>query len=126
MLELLGVAGTIIGTAGALAVIYVTVRSKLPQQTIQIQNDAIKALEKQNELLKEQIDELSNIVTKLNARVEVIETLPLERIDKNLDRLADALAQAKSIAEANNALLQFICDELRIKPELAKTRRSGD
>lgn len=95
------------GLVGGLAIIGTVfaavagLRTKLPQATINIQNDAIAALERQNGILKDNLAEIQKLVVELKARVEIIETLPLKNI-------ATSLEEIKQIGHTNQALVQAL------------------
>jgi hypothetical protein len=119
LVNILEVAGVIIGGASALALVFATIKSKLPQSTINMQNASIAALERQNTMLKEDIaasvvertkqyNELMAIVTKLQARVEILETIPLGTMADSMKELALIMAELRDMGKTNQALIRGI------------------
>lgn len=106
LLDIISVAGAVIATGGVLAALLVSMRSKLPQETIKVQNEAIAALERQNRALKDSVVELTAILTKLQTRVELLETLPLQNIDKSLTALLVSVENLASLGHSNAELIR--------------------
>ena len=104
--QIIAAGGTVIATTGAIAIILVAVRSKLPAATIQIQNDSIRALQEQNKLLKDNVVELTHILTELKVRVSVLETIPLQKMVDNLDLLSSAVVRLEALAHENQTLIK--------------------
>ena len=92
----------VIGTGGALALILVVAKSKLPAATIQIQNESIRALQEQNKLLKENVVELSAVLVELKARVSVLETIPLQKMTDSLTLISQSLARLEASGNGSN------------------------
>lgn len=125
IIDALAVIGTVAAAGGILALLFVTIRSKLPQETIKVQNDAISALERQNTMLKEeivkaaeertmQIDRLTEVVKGLQSRVEILETIPLATMADTMKQIAGYLEELKSIGTTNQALMQSLASSTTI------------
>lgn len=108
LMSIVEVSGGIVGTAIALAVVYATLRSQLPQTTITLQTASITALEKQNELLKVNISELTKLVVELKARVSVLETIPLKTMTDSLATIAAGINALHDLGIKNSSLIAGI------------------
>ncbi len=83
----------ILGVAGA---VFSFLRFNNYKETVQLQNDNIKALEDQAKIHASKLDDNEHIIDSLRARIEVVETLPLEAI----------LSELKTISNTQNQMLK--------------------
>ncbi len=94
---------TLMGVVAFLAIGYVAFRSRLPNETIKIQNDNIAALIESDRLKTVQIKELNAKVTVLEARNSIIETLPLKDINDTQKKILGLLEiQNKILTEISS------------------------
>ena len=85
-----------IGILGISAGIFSFVRYNNYKGTVELQNDNIKALEDQAKIHSQILEDNKITIEKLNARINVVESLPLEAI----------LTELKNISNTQNQMLK--------------------
>jgi hypothetical protein len=85
-----------IGILGISGAVFSFVRYNNYKGTVELQNDNIKALEDQAKIHSQMLDNNKITIEKLNARINVVESLPLEAI----------LTELKNISNTQNKMLK--------------------
>ena len=85
-----------IGILGISGAVFSFVRYNNYKGTVELQNDNIKALEDQAKIHSQMLDNNKITIEKLNARINVVESLPLEAI----------LTELKNISNTQNQMLK--------------------
>lgn len=114
---------TIIGVIGGLAVgmagIYLTVKSKVKDDTIDTLKENVVALQTQNEILKTNGTACAQAVKELTNKVDVLQTLPLAEMSKHMAEMAMNIAAVAQVVEGLSHLTQHNNEVLS---ELNKTK----
>ncbi len=85
-----------IGILGISGAVFSFVRYNNYKGTVELQNDNIKALEDQAKIHSQILEDNKITIEKLNARINVVESLPLEAI----------LTELKNISNTQNKMLK--------------------
>ena len=85
-----------LGVVGIIGAIFSFLRFSNYKETVQLQNDNIKALEDQARIHSSKLDDNELTINSLRSRIEVVETLPLEAI----------LTELKAINNTQNQMLK--------------------
>lgn len=87
---------SVMGIISFVAIAYIGFRSRLPNETIQVQNQSIKALQDAHNINNSQIQELRDKVTTLEAENNLLKTIPLASLaDTNSKMLTLLITQNK-------------------------------
>ena len=92
-----------VGLVGICGGVFSFIRYNNYRGTVQLQNDNIKALEDQAKIHAGILDDNKLTIEKLNTRIEVVESLPLEAI----------LTELKNISTTQNQMLKSLIEKRR-------------
>lgn len=88
---------TLMGIISFIAIAYIGFRSRLPNETIKVQNESIIALQKAHDINNEQIKELQGKVSALEAENNLLKTLPLQELADTNKKVLDLLVTQNKI-----------------------------
>jgi len=91
---------TVLGIAGVVGIFFVAFRSRLPQETIKLQDENIHALQEAHKTNSAQIKTLEDKVTKLEAENNLLKDLPLQQIADTQEKVLDLLKTQNRILES--------------------------
>ena len=90
---------TILGIAGVVGIFFVAFKSRLPQETIKLQDENIHALQEAHKTNSAQIKILESKVTKLEAENNILKDLPLQQIADTQEKVLGLLTTQNRILE---------------------------